>query len=212
MLQSTEATTSPSNTVPTQQVERIIVSAPPVNVQVLVPEKKSSMFDVGAYAPAFPGILVALFGIWAAHALAQRRDRKKSISDLCESLKKITGDATIASIDAWLEPKAAKRASGIASTKRLLQSAGITATTLQRRTRARQSWGIVAKKSFWPPRLFEKRSIDLIREVTNLRQVAMADPFEDPTRGADASRSDAINAAASSLVATADRALFDYQG
>lgn len=198
--------------VPAPMIERVIVSAPPVNVQVHVPEKKNSLLDAGMYAPALPGIIVALFGLWAAHELAQRRDRKKAISDLSEALKKIASEASSAAIDAWLEPKAANRAAGIAATKRLLQSAGITATTLKRRTLARQTWAWATRKRLWPLHLFERRSIDLLQEVSDFRKVAMADPFEDPKRGADATRADAINAAMSALVAKADRALFDYHG
>lgn len=197
---------------PGPAIERVIVTAPPVNVQVNVPEKKNSLFDAGVYAPAIPGIIVALFGLWAAHFLAQRRDRKKAISDLCEALKKMVGDASTAAIDAWLEPNADERASGIASTKRLLQSVGITATTLKRRTEARRSWAIASPKSLWPLKLVERRSINLIGDVAKFRRVAMGDPFEDPKRTADPTRSDAINAAASALIANADRALFDYQG
>jgi hypothetical protein len=179
---------------------------------VQAPDKKNSLYDAGVYLPALPGMLVALFGLWAAHALAQRRDRKKAIADLCEALKKITAEASAAAIDAWIEPDPKKRASGVASTKRLLQSAGITATTLKRRTHARWSWGIAASLSLFPLRILERRSINLIRSVSALRQAAMADPFEDPSRGADMSRADAINAAVSSLIASTDRALFDYQG
>jgi hypothetical protein len=200
----------PSNQ--TQVIERIVVPSPPVNVQVNVPDKKSSLLDAAVYAPAMPGILVALFGLWAAHALAQRRDRKKSISDLCEALKKMVGVASSSAIDAWLEPVAADRVSGVASTKRLLQSAGITATTIKRRTDARRSWGIANKVSIRPFSVLERRSIDLISHVARLRQIAMQDPFEDPSRGADSSKVNSINAAASSLISSADRALFDYQG
>lgn len=193
-------------------IERVVVSAPPVNVQVNVPEKTKSLLDPGVYAPAIPGIIVALFGLWAAHFLAQRRDRKKAISDLCESLKKIVADASSVAVDAWLEPRAEQRASGIASTKRLLQSVGITATTLKRRTEARRTWAIASRKRLWPLKLVERRSINLIGDVAKFRRQAMSDPFEDPNRAADSSRSDAINAAASALIANADRALFEYQG
>ncbi|WP_145169736.1 MULTISPECIES: hypothetical protein [unclassified Sphingobium] len=183
-----------------------------MHVHVHSPDKKNSLYDAGVYLPALPGMLVALFGLWAAHALAQRRDRKKAIADLCEALKKIAAEASAAAIDAWIESDPAKRASGVASTKRLLQSAGITATTLKRRTNARWSWGLSAPLSFYPLRIFERRSINLLRPVSALRQAAMADPFEDPSRGTDISRADAINAAVSSLIASTDRALFDYQG
>ena len=193
-------------------IERIIVPAPSVNVQVHVPEKKSSLLDAAVYAPALPGIMVALFGLWAAHELAQRRDRKKAIGDLCESLKKIVIDASTVAIEVWLEPKASKRASGIASTKRLLQSAGITATTLKRRTEARRTWARASPMRLYPFKIFGRRSIDLVRPVYNLRQAVMADPFEDPNRGADAAQANTVNSAVSSLFAMIDRDLFDYHG
>jgi len=194
------------------RIERIILRSPEVHVQVNVPEKKNTVWDAGVYAPAIPGIIVAIFGLWAAHELAQRRDRRKSIGDLCESLKKIVGDASSAAIDAWLEPNASERAAGIASTKRLLQSAGITATTIKRRTQARQTWAWARARTRWSVKFLERRSIDLIADVSRIRQVAMDDPFEDPERVADMTRADAINAATSTLISAADRALFDYQG
>ncbi|MBR2270158.1 MULTISPECIES: hypothetical protein [Sphingobium] len=207
-----QAARTESLPLPKATIERIIVPAPPVHVHVHAPERKNSFYDPGVYLPALPGMLVALFGLWAAHALAQRRDKKKAVADLCEALKKMAAEASASAIDAWIEPDGAKRASGIASTKRLLQSAGITATTLKRRTQARWSWQLAKPMSIFPVRLFERRSINLLRDIFVLRQAAMADPFEDPGRGADVSRVDAINAAVSSLIASADRALFDYQG
>jgi hypothetical protein len=196
----------------TRIIEHVVVNPPPVNVRIQLPEKKNALADPSTYAPAAPGLLVALFGLWAAHALAQRRDRKKAIYDLCETLKKLADEASAAAVLAWLENDSALRVSSIASTKRLLQSTGITATTLKRRTLARQTWARPRKFSIWPLRVFERRSIDLIREVAALRSVTMSDPFEDPNRNSDGSRVDRINAAVSMLYASVDRALFDYQG
>lgn len=196
-------------------IERVVVTPPDVKVYVQLPDKRNALFEVGTYAPALPGLLVALFGLWAAHELAQRRDRKKAVYELCETLKSVAEKAASIATEAWLEGDNDKRVSAVASSKRILQSAGVTATTLKRRTLKRRSFAWVEcslRERIKSRKLVERKHIDVTRDVYLLRREATEDPFEDPTRASYPQKADSIAAILGTLCSNTDRALIDYQG
>jgi hypothetical protein len=157
----------------------------------------TGMFSPSLYAPALPGVLVALFGLYVGHVLARSRDRRKEISDLCDSLKAVCDDAADAAVEAWLLESGPDRDLKIQQTKRKLQSVGIAATTLKRRAES-TPWRLM--------RLLGQptRTIDVLSNVAHLRRTATSDPFEDPSRKSDAGRAGAVTSAAAGLESAID--------
>lgn len=136
------------------------------------------------YAPAIPGVLVALAGLWIAHWLTSKRERNKAKLDYCEQIKALVDDAVAASTEAWIREEGLERERKIKETKRLIQQVGAAATRLKRLT--------------------ARSTIDVIIEVSELRRVATKDPFEDPTRTADSSHIENIMAAADLICSKID--------
>lgn len=163
----------------------------PYIIQLLA--KPQEWTEPGVYAPAIPGIVVALLGLWIAHKLSVRRDRRKEILELCEGVKGAVGEAEKACTLAWLAPAGPDRLSAIHESKSKLQMLGIMATDLHRRT----TRGFV----FRVFNLFADivMSVNVIGEVARFRDMATSDPFEDPDRPSDDSHISDIAAMAAEI-------------
>jgi hypothetical protein len=142
--------------------------------------------DFAIYAPAIPGVVVALLGLWISHRLTIAREQRKQLLDFCEQLKDQIDAAVHACTEAWLSDKGLERQRKVKDSKRLLQRAGTSATTIKKRTSNR----LVFRSS---------RTVDFLQEISELRRVATRDPFEDPFRAADGSHIDDINTAATAI-------------
>lgn len=149
--------------------------------------------DFGIYAPAIPGLIVALLGLWIAHRLSVRRDRRKEILELCDAVKTAVGEAEQACALAWLAPQGPERLAAIHQAKSKIQMLGIMATDLHRRT----ARGLFAALYC----LFGDcvMSVTVIEEIARFRDLATSDPFEDPVRLSDNSRIEDIAAAAAEI-------------
>lgn len=161
------------------------------------PEKKD-LTDLALYAPALPGVLVALAGVWFGHWLSQKRDRRKEISDACSEIKDLAGMAVDAAISAWTAKVGDKRRSSVKETYRRFNILGIAATSLRDRTDAK-------------PLFRRQKSIDLTSAVFALRKSAMMDPFDDPSRAASSANVDQINTELSALWAEVGRQFLNYK-
>lgn len=133
-------------------------------------------FDASIYAPTLPGIFVALAGLWVSHLLAAKRDRRKEVLDLCNSVKELLEEATKSAIEGWITDDLPKRRIAIIDTKSKIQALGIAVTTLNKRSVGR----FVLIKRF----LEKRNSIDAIKLVADFRRTATGDPFEVPDRPA----------------------------
>jgi hypothetical protein len=138
----------------------------------LEPSPKN-VWDVSLYAPAIPGVVVALVGLLIAHWLSVQRDRRKELREICNELKTEADDAAKSALTAWRLGPVQERIEAVHDTKRKLQAVGILATTLARRTSRRSC-------------------IDVTQQVAELRRAATVDPFEDPVRSADDRQAGAI--------------------
>jgi hypothetical protein len=146
------------------------------------------------YAPAIPGVIVALLGLWIAHWLTARRDRRKEVLELCENVKAAVLEAETAGIGAWLSAPGADRTKTVREAKSKLQNLGIMATDLNRRT----STGVVGVVCGF---LFDRiLSINVVREVARLRDAVTDDPFEEPDRPLSEEQINDIRAAANEIV------------
>lgn len=143
----------------------------------------NSWLNPELYLPAIPGVLVALAGLWIAHCLARSRERRKEISDRCDTLRDSAELAAECALAAWACPKGNKRKEKIQKTKRKLQIVGTIATDLARRSKSRLRPGV-----------------DLAQEVTAFRRATTADPFEDPTRTGTHQRDGDVNNALANLL------------
>jgi hypothetical protein len=157
-----------------------------VRLTVIPPER--DWLDASVYAPALPGVLVALIGLLIGHLLSRRRDQRVEVSGLCDQLKELADGAAAVSVEAWLSGPTPERALKIHETKRKIQALGVAATTLRRRSRGfasglREFFG----SAHW--------GIDVTREVSHLRDAATQDPFEDPDRGEDGTKAVDISVA-----------------
>ena len=143
--------------------------------------------DISVYAPTFPGLIVAILGLWIAHRLTVARDRRKQILELSEDTKDAVQEAEAACVAAWLSP-IEDRSSAVATAKSKLQAAGIVATDLRRRSSA----GLFRHLKY----LFVNCTIavDVVNDVGRLRDIATGDPFDNPTRGPDTARVSDISA------------------
>lgn len=158
----------------------------PYVIQLL--DQQHGWTDPSIYAPALPGVLVALVGLWIAHRLAWKRERRKEILQHKNVLQDVLTEVEAICNSAWLADPGAERMAKIKLAKSRLQDAGVTATDLNRKT----AQGLMgALRSLFSDR---PMSINLIYEIAQLRDVATADPFEDPARPSDASRIDDISA------------------
>lgn len=149
--------------------------------------------DPALYAPAIPGVIVALLGVWLVHRLTLQRDRRKEIVELCNATKDAAATAEAACIAGWLSTVGDERTAAILEAKGKLQALGIAATHLQHRT---CQGAIRAIRSVFSGM---DMSINVINEVAALRSVATDDPFEDAQRPPDASKGFSISTAAGAL-------------
>ena len=168
-----------------------ILAVQPYVIHIL--PKAQDWNDFGTYAPAIPGIIVALLGLWIAHRLSVRRDRRKEILELCEDVKSAVGEAEQASARAWLTARGPERLPAVHDAKSKLQMLGIMATDLHRRT-MRGSLGSLKCLFTDSP-----MSINVIGEIAQLRDIATADPFEDPRRSLNRRPIDDIAAVAAEI-------------
>ena len=144
--------------------QTLIISRPgdtsTITLQLSPPAPKS-LADLSIYAPAVPGVLVALAGLLIAHWLTTRRDRRKEVADLCAEIKKAADEAATAAMSAWLLISGDERRAAIHDVKRRIQNLGIASTYIAGRTKGR---------------------INLSSNVAAFRKAATRDPFEDPER------------------------------
>lgn len=158
-------------------------AAQPYVIHLLPPSHEWT--DPGLYAPAIPGVIVALLGLWIAHWLTTRRDRRKEVLELCENVKAAALEAENACAAAWLSEIGPDRAKFVHDAKSKLQNLGIMATDLNRRT----SRGLLAAILC---SVFDRvMGINVINEMARFRDIATSDPFEEPTRPPN--NSDKIN-------------------
>lgn len=184
----TEAAVSVSSDQPAQ-VD--VAQLSKITIQVVQPAR--GLTDPLLYAPAIPGVLVALIGLVAAHWLSGRRDRRKELSDLCAHLKEVAEEAATVAMKAWEVGAGDDRLEAIRDTKRKLSILGTAATHLSKRTPGR-------------------KSIDLTTEVARLRRAATNDPFEDPNRASSDQQTGAIMAALGEILGQTDEKFLAYSG
>lgn len=166
-------------------------------VQLEWTARKPDWSDPIVYAPALPGVLVALVGLWVAHRLTVARESRKALLELCEDLKKRVDEAATAANEAWLCAAGPDRDVKVKETKWLLQRAGNAATNLKRKT----ALGIFGRKRHGVP------LIDVVAEIAELRRVATADPFEDTSRPANADKTETVIATAGLIYDRIDQLL-----
>ncbi|MBY0383256.1 MAG: hypothetical protein K2W78_15210 [Xanthobacteraceae bacterium] len=160
-------------------------------IQVQLVPAKPGVLDPQLYAPAIPGVIVALLGLWIAHCFSARRDFRKEVADCCSDLKGLVDEAFTAASKAWVADPGSDRIAAINETKHKIQVLGIASTTLSRKT---------------------KGSVDLSSEITKFRRACTSDPFEDPTRIAENVVPADMLTAMIDLYARADHKLIDYWG
>jgi len=168
-------------------------------VQLEWSSQRPAWTDPLVYAPALPGVLVALAGLWLAHRLTLAREQRKALLELCDDVKARADEAAAAASEAWIYEPSPNRIVKVKEAKLLLQRAGIAATHLKRKT-VHRSFGV--RRYGIPP-------VDVVGEIAELRRVSTADPFEDPHRAADAGKPEIISITASSIHDRIDRALED---
>jgi len=174
-----EAGNAPVQLAPGEAIEYPLDGTSNRLVIQLQPPASHRLLDPLIYAPAIPGVIVALAGLAIAHYLTKRLDRRREANNLSLALQKSAQDAAKSAIHAWGTPKDDARQHLIFDVKRELQALGIAATQLKRRTHTK---------------------IDVVKEVAALRTAATADPFEDPEREADQGPVGNIQSALSTLL------------
>ncbi|UYO51671.1 hypothetical protein [Rhodopseudomonas palustris] len=163
------------------------------SLTIHVAPSAKGLTDPLVYAPAIPGVLVALVGLLVAHWLSGHRDRRKELSDLCSDLKKVAEEAASLAMKAWELGPGNDRLEAIRDTKRKLSILGTAATHLSKRTPGR-------------------KSIDLNSEVARLRKAATNDPFEDPQRHACSEQTGAIMLALADILSQTDEKFLVHSG
>ena len=189
------------------------LQAPVTKVYIQQPQKEHALADFATYAPAVPGVVVALLGLFASHKLSQWRDRDKAVIDLAVDLKETAEDAAGIAVDAWLDANPSTRLIKVHNAKQKIQALGIGATNLALRSEqhGRRKFNELSwRQRFEKRSFFTKRRVHVIKEVSAFRRAADADPFEDPTRGADSSRIPKITKALGNLTSMIDRSLTEY--
>lgn len=172
----------------------------PIVVNVTLAQPARGWTSPEIYAPAVPGVLVALAGLLIAHRLTQARERRKEVHELCIALKKSAADANEAIVKAWLAGVGASRLLDVEDAKRRIQSLGIAATDLKSRTGR-------LRFPYW-----RRSELDVTAEVSRLRTAATRDPFEDPERAADPSQLREVSQAVGELSIRIDRRFADLFG
>lgn len=157
--------------------------------EIRISEKPNSLLSPTLYAPALPGIAVAIIGLFVAHYLSRVRERRKEIRDVCDRLKTQAEKCVEVSASAWAEADNTKRATMVAETKRRLKILGITASHLRQSTRA----------SWMNPMRVWSLELDVRHLVIRLRQACTKDPFDDPSRQSTSVPWDDLESALSDL-------------
>ena len=135
--------------------------------------------DLAIYAPALPGLIVAFLGLWIAHHLTRRRERRKEIFESCAALKEALEGFQQACESAWLSIRGEERSKAVHDVKSRLQSLGMMATDLSRRSTQGKVCALIALFCDYP------MSVNVKNDIAALRDIATADPFEDPRRPSD---------------------------
>jgi len=161
--------------------------------------------DVSVYAPTFPGLAVAILGLWIAHRFTVARDRRKEILELCEDTKAALIEAESACTKAWLSSQA-ERAASVAEAKSKLQALGITATDLRRRT----GKGVLRRLKYLVVDCL--MAVDVVNDVGGLRDIATNDPFDSTTRQPDGARIADISAKVSEIQAKVNMQVHELFG
>ena len=161
--------------------------------------------DVSVYAPTFPGLAVAILGLWIAHRFTVARDRRKEILELCEDTKVALKEAESACTKAWLSSQT-ERAAAVAEAKSKLQALGITATDLRRRT----GKGVFRRLKYLIVDCLI--AVDVVNDVGRLRDITTNDPFDSSTREADSGPVSDISAKVSEIQAKVDMQVHELFG
>lgn len=148
------------------------------SVSLKLAPPKSSMLDMSVYAPAIPGVLVALVGVWLTSRLAQRRERRKEVLELCDKFEVKVDEALTAVDAAWHSQIGYNRDIETKKTKRLLQDVGRLATSIRKHSacgRLREFLCFIG---------FSKRitEINVISSVSSLKRAIFTEDFEEPNR------------------------------
>jgi len=151
-----------------------------------------------------PGVIVALFGLYAAHLLACRRDRRKSVEDLCAVIIEAAQKAVESAELGWLSEPGTERVTYILTTKRRLQFVGMSATTLRMLSQKTARYKPIIER-LKQRQLLARYEIDISKEVARLRRAATGDPFEDPMRQASDTQIEKIRLALGHLMTQVDR-------
>jgi hypothetical protein len=96
-------------------------------------EYGNKLFSAETYAPAIPGVVVALFVLFVSNFISGRRERRKELLSLCDNIEELIDAAVEAVSDAWVSQKE-DRVSKVAVAKRKLQMLGSNITELSRRS------------------------------------------------------------------------------
>jgi hypothetical protein len=174
-------------------------------ITIQLEQKPLNWTDLAIYAPTFPGLLVAILGLWIAHRFTVARDRRKEILQLCEDTTAALMEAESACVAAWLS-SVADRATTIATAKSKLQAAGITATDLRRRT---QKGPFRMLKHLFVDCAI---AVDVVNDIGQLRDIATSDPFESLVRQPDDRQIGSITAKVAEIQARIDMQVHELFG
>jgi hypothetical protein len=162
--------------------------------------------DPSIYAPALPGVIVAILGLWIAHRLSMRRERRSEVLRLCDAVKGAAADTVAICTKAWMAAPGDERNGLIQEAKSRLQTLGSMATNLRRRS------GVGTLRTVKSLFVDGPISIDVLGEIAAMRDLATGDPFEDPTRDSDASRVNDMRAKIANIDASIDMHFFKIFG
>ncbi|MCA1510250.1 hypothetical protein [Bradyrhizobium sp. NBAIM01] len=176
----------------------IAPSTQPQTIAVQLEPRPTAWTDLALYAPTLPGVVVAVLGLWVAHRFAQIRDRRKEVLELKELAKSSLVEATEACTAAWLDAADDDRPAKLMAAKRKLQTFGITATDLKRKTK--QGVATHLRHLFFDCPL----AIDIVNDVGRLRNLATNDPFDDLEREPDRDKAEDISALTTEILARID--------
>ena len=150
-------------------------------------EAPGKLYQVDTYAPAIPGVIVALFVLFVSNKITSLREKRKELLSLCDDIEEQIESAVAAVSEAW-KSEIDERPQKIAVAKRKLQILGSNITELERRSPAK-IFGIQHKKS-----------INCLDEMSLLRRECTIDPFEDMERNSSDGNINGIHAAADTLL------------
>ncbi|MET1110187.1 MAG: hypothetical protein ABWX67_01525 [Allosphingosinicella sp.] len=131
-------------------------------------------------------MFVAVLGLWIAHWLTLRRERRKEAGTLCDELTELAEGAVSAALVGWDAAAGPDRVGATYKAKWEAQKVGLAATRLHRQTSGPMSTGI-----------------DVTKHAAIFRTALFDDPtdeFLDANRAANGSKSPALHGALAGFV------------